>query len=343
MDTLTDKAGIPVFSRLCLLFLAAGVAVTGCRSTAEVSPAAAGSTIVRKTGQRFNGFARTYRLHIPTGYRPQGAVPLVIAVHGAFSTASQFEKQSGLSALADRFGFAVAYPNGIGIFGFLQHWNAGHCCGKAAADDVDDIGFIDEVIDDTSQVLRIDASRIYMVGFSNGGMFTHYYGSQRAAKLAAIAPLAGPAGGRADSQHPMWQIPAPEVPLPVIIFHGTADEKVPYNGGTTGNKPDGRQYISAQASASLWVEANQCKPLPARRALREGSVEVTSWIDCRDGAEVRLYSVRDWGHQWPGPYFTDRLEPEDPLFGFDAAGIIWTFFEKYKRTKDSEGSEPADR
>jgi len=44
--------------------------------------------------------------------------------------------------LADSENFIVMYPNGFGIMGFLQHWNAGHCCGKAADNKVDDVGFV---------------------------------------------------------------------------------------------------------------------------------------------------------------------------------------------------------
>jgi len=38
---------------------------------------------------------------------------------------------TGWSDLADREGFVVLYPEGIGLLGYLQHWNAGHCCGRA--------------------------------------------------------------------------------------------------------------------------------------------------------------------------------------------------------------------
>jgi polyhydroxybutyrate depolymerase len=287
--------------------------------------------VKRKTEQRFNGMRRSYRLHIPSGYQPQQAAPMVIVVHGAFSTAKQIEKQTGFSTLADRFGFVAAYPNGIGIFGFLQHWNAGHCCGKAAADGIDDIGFIDETIADARRILNIDPSRIYMVGFSNGGMFTHRYGAERGATLAAIASLAGPAGGRADPQQPEWRIPPPQAPLPVIAFHGTGDDKVPYAGGPGGGKPDGRHYLSARESASIWVAHNRCDPQPVVQKLRGGSVEITRWADCRGGVVVALYTLRDWGHQWPGPFFTGRLDPQAPLHGFDAAAIIWEFFQKHQR------------
>ncbi len=318
--------------RVCLLAAAVGIAVAGCsRSTFEYSPAAAGTTVLRKTQSRFNGMPRSYRIHLPSGYRPQTAIPLVIVVHGAFSTAKQIEKQTGFSALADRHGFAAAYPNGIGIFGFLQHWNAGHCCGKAAADGIDDIGFIDETIADATRFANIDPARIYMAGFSNGGMFTHRYGAERASTLAAIAPLAGPAGGRADPDQPEWRVPPPRVPLPVISFHGSADDKVPYNGGASGENPDARQYISALESASLWARQNACKPLPEKRELREGTVELSSWMDCSDWVAVKLYTLRGWGHQWPGPFFTDRLEAQNPLRGFDAAELIWQFFKQYKR------------
>ena len=287
--------------------------------------------MLRKTELRFNLQRRSYRLHIPSGYRPQDALPLLIVVHGAFSTAAQIEAQTGFSTLADRYGFAVAYPNGIGIFGLLQHWNAGHCCGKAAADDIDDVGFIDETIADVRRFLSIDASRMYMVGFSNGGMFTHRYGAERAAELAAIAPLAGPAGGKAQPDRPEWRIPRPQAALPVIIFHGTGDDKVPHKGGGSGKDPNGRQYLSALQSAEIWVEYNRCNPLSARNTQRDDSVTITRWSDCRDRAAVELHTLRDWGHQWPGPFFTGSLDSQDPLNGFDASQVIWEFFERYQR------------
>jgi polyhydroxybutyrate depolymerase len=65
--------------------------------------------------------------------------------------------------------------------------------------------------------------------------------------------------------------------------------------------------------------------------LRGGSIEVTSWMDCSEDATVDFYSLKGWGHQWPGPFFTGRLDRQDPLHGFDAAGIIWNFFTKYSR------------
>ena len=314
-----------------LLLAAAGIAAAGCSSTLEYPLAPAGTTVLRKTHLRFNGLRRTYRIHIPIGYRPQRPVPLVIVVHGAFSTAKQIEKQTGFSTFADRHHFAVAYPNGIGIFGFLQHWNAGHCCGKAAADGVDDIGFIDETIADTRRFVNIDPSRIYMIGFSNGGMFTHRYGAERSAQLAAIAPLAGPAGGRAAPDQPEWRVPPSGAALPVFMMHGTGDDKVPYEGGARAADTDGRQYISARESAELWVRQNRCNPLPVKQEIRDGGIEISSWTDCRGGAAVQLYALQGWGHQWPGPYFTDRLEPQDPLYGFDAARAIWQFFKQYKR------------
>jgi len=79
------------------------------------------------------------------------------------------ENWSGWSQLADREGFIVIYPEGIGLLGFLQHWNAGHCCGKAAEDDWDDVAFIEAAINGVSIQYEIDKHRIYMVGFSNGG------------------------------------------------------------------------------------------------------------------------------------------------------------------------------
>ena len=121
------------------------------------------------------------------------------------------------------------------------------------------------------------------------------------------------------------------MPLPVIILHGTGDENVPFNGGASDDDPDGRQYVSAQESADFWVEQNRCDPLPVKMKKREGTLKITSWIGCSDGAAVDLYALQDWYHQWPGPYFTNELEPQNQLRGFNAAEVIWRFFENYKR------------
>jgi polyhydroxybutyrate depolymerase len=106
----------------------------GCATSLSKDHVEGGNTYKNAVDLRINGFRRTYLVHIPSGYKPETPLPLVVVIHGAFDTAEGMEKFSRFSQLADREGFMVLYPNGMGILGFLQHWNAGHCCGKAADD-----------------------------------------------------------------------------------------------------------------------------------------------------------------------------------------------------------------
>ena len=124
-----------MFDRLshALVFVPLALLV-GCATTAVTDQSANGRSYDVRMDGDFDGYERTYRVHVPAGYRDGEPTPLVVVLHGAFSTSVEMEKHTGFSALADREGFAVVYPDGIGILGFLQHWNAGHCCGKAAAD-----------------------------------------------------------------------------------------------------------------------------------------------------------------------------------------------------------------
>jgi len=304
---------------------------SSCATASQMRDIQAGKTSAHSVDIRYNGLRRSYRVHIPSGYRPGVATPLVIAIHGAFSTAKTFEMETGFSELSDKENFIVIYPNGIGIFGLLQHWNAGHCCGKAAADDVDDIGFIIEVITDVSRYLNVDKGRIYMVGFSNGGMFTHRFGAERAHMLAAIAPLAGSIGGRTGPDASLWRTPPPDTPLPVILFHGQSDEKVPYDGGPVGSKPGEREYLSVKESAQFWASVNGCVSQPRNEDRNGGAVGLDTWDECEKGVQVLLYTLKDWGHVWPGRHFTNNINPENPMYGFDAAEIIWKFFQPYRR------------
>jgi polyhydroxybutyrate depolymerase len=285
----------------------------------------------KKMDIRAGGFQRSYRVHVPKGYSPETALPLVVVIHGAFSTAKEIEKETGFSVLADQEDFVVLYPNGMGIFGFLQHWNAGHCCGKAAADNIDDVGFVLATFEDVCSLVNVDRSRIYMVGFSNGGMLTYRFGAEHSQMVAAIAPLAASIGGKSSPESTEWRIPSPELPLPIIIFHGMADDNVPYTGGSVKGKPKARQYVPVAESVGFWVKHNGCKAPPLVRDLYNGSVNQVTWSNCKNGSEVQLYTLKNWGHIWPGKYFTAELDADNPIKGFNAAEIIWQFFKLYRR------------
>jgi polyhydroxybutyrate depolymerase len=241
------------------------------------------------------------------------------------------EKVSTFSSLADRENFVVLYPNGMGILGFLQHWNAGHCCGKAAADRLDDVGFITAAIEDVCARLKIDRDRIFMTGFSNGGMLVYRFAAERGDLLAAAAPLAASIGGRASADDPEWRIPEPVRPLPLLVMHGGSDDDIPYEGGFSLHRGGTRSYLPVEESVEFWVSRNDCNADPTRRHLYGGRVLLTLWSDCQRRADVALYRIDGWGHVWPGGGFTADLSGEDPLRDFDAAEIIWDFFKSHSR------------
>lgn len=288
-------------------------------------------TYKNKMNIRIMGARRTYLVHVPPNYSTQKPLPLVVVIHGAFDTAAGMEKYSTFSDLADRENFIIMYPNGMGIFGLFQHWNAGHCCGKAANDDVDDVGFIAAAIDDVRVRLQIDPDRIYMVGFSNGGMLAYRFAAERGDILAAVAPLAASIGGRPSEDAPQWRIPDPVKPLSVITIHGLADDDIVYEGGVSLHRGGTRTFWSVDESVDFWVRHNGCHPNAAETELNQGHVRVRTWGACNDDTEVVLYLIEDWGHVWPGRYFTAELEEADPLKDFDAAEIIWDFFKSHAR------------
>jgi polyhydroxybutyrate depolymerase len=319
-----------LWRNLLFLFLLSPFPV-GCTATLPKDHIMGPKTYEGAVDIRINGFRRTYLVHVPPGDRPETPVPLVVVLHGAFDTAEGMEKSSGFSLLADRERFIVLYPNGMGILGFLQHWNAGHCCGKAAGDQLDDVGFVAATIEDVSARFKVDRDRIYMVGFSNGGMLAFRFAAERGDLLAAVAPLAASIGGTPSGEVPEWRIPDPVRRIPIIVFHGLSDDRVPYAGGGNRVKGGGRTYWPVEESVKFWVTRNGCNPQGASHSLKDGSVLMKSWASCNDNADVALYLIKDWGHVWPGKHFTATLPEGDPLRNFDAAEIIWGFFQSHPR------------
>ena len=304
--------------------------LAACHRGIPDAPDLAPGAYREKLDLRAGGFRRAFNIHVPAAY-DGGRLPLVVVIHGAFDSAAGMEKASGFSRLADREGFFVLYPEGMNLFGFLAHWNAGHCCGKAADDGVDDVGFLSAAIERATARLPVDRSRIYMVGFSNGGMLTYRFAAEKGNLLAAAAPLAAAAGGSPSDDRPQWRISEPVAPLPILSIHGAKDDFVPFSGGRSQARGGERRYLSVPDSLQIFIDRNGCRKRTDQPGLFGGRVQRTAWRNGSGTEMVVLYRIEGWGHVWPGPEFTATMPDGKGLEDFDAAEVVWDFFKKHRK------------
>lgn len=256
------------------------------------------------------GRARSYLLHVPDAL-PPGPRPLVVALHGSDGNAREARRISGLDAEADREGFLVVYPNGTGDSPRALSWNAGNCCEPAVGRGVDDVDFVRAVVSDVSRRRAVDAARVYAAGFSNGASLAYHLACRAADVFAAVAPVAG------SLEAPDC---APSAPVSAIIFHGSDDENVNYNGGISRYAVYGRTDATVFDAVAFWVRANGCDPEPSKTTL--GNAIRHEFGGGRDGSEVVLYTILGHAHAWPHSW---------DIAGRTAAGLAWDFFERHPR------------
>lgn len=270
-----------------------------------------------------DGVDRSYLVHVPPQYGPTTAMPVVLAFHGGGANAENMVVFSGLNEKADQAGFIVVYPEGSGRLQRMLTFNAGNCCGHAAARSIDDVAFTRLVLDDLERIATIDRRRVFATGMSNGAMMCYRLASELSDRIAAIAPVAGPMGTK-DCR--------PGRAVSVMHFHGDADEFAPFRGGR-GRGPSGTDFYSVQHSIDTWVAANGCKPTPQTTPLPDRADDGTTvkeirYDSGRDGAEVVLVAIEGGGHTWPG------REPRLRALGtstqdISANDMMWEFFQQH--------------
>ncbi len=272
-----------------------------------------------------DGVSRRYYLHVPPTL-PAGAVPLVLVFHGGGGNGPGTERLTRFTPLADREGFLVAFPEGVG-----KNWNDGRefASSRAHRDHVDDVGFVTALIDAIGRAHAVDPRRIYATGISNGAIFSHYLAAHLSARIAAIAPVVG---GIADPPEPWFR---PERPVSVLMLQGTRDPLVPYHGGAVAF---GRgRIIDTEEAARRWAARNGGRE-PVREALPSGPGGDhcgglrTVYPGGRDGSEVTLVRLDGGGHTWPGgaQYLPEMLVGR-VCRDFDATAVIWDFFKAHPR------------
>jgi polyhydroxybutyrate depolymerase len=298
------------------------LASPGCATT---PPDAGSKTVTLMSG----GLARSYILHVPTGYAGQ-PTPLVINMHGFLSDASQQESWSAMDTVADSEGFLVAYPNGAGS---PSSWNAGACC-EFTDTSRDDVAFVSAVIDDVAQSHCVELDRVYATGMSNGGFMSQNLACNLSDRIAAIGPVAGVIGiAPVDC--------TPARPIPVMEFHGTADPLVPYDGGSPSASlwsllyPDAPPptFESVAYTVDFWRNLDGCGPTPTQ-TFSNGDATCESYTGCQGGVAVTLCTIAGGGHTWPGGN-PNALPSEAALFtgpmstSINASSQLWNFFKAY--------------
>jgi len=246
----------------------------------------------------FGNATRTYVLHLPPDYARHVPLPLVVAFHGGGGDAAAFQRAAKLDAQADALGWAVVYPDGTGHWDRrLLTWNAGSCCGSAQEDRVDDVGFVLALLADLARDLDLDATRVYAVGHSNGGMMAYRLASAAPSHIAAVASVAGP-----DMTERGGSGPA----VPVLHIHSVDDPRANYDGGQAKVLAFVSHYVefrSVDETLSRWRDRDGCTG--AGRVVEERKVELHSaeLIDfgpCTGGSDVMLWRLHGAGHGWPG-------------------------------------------
>ncbi len=230
------------------------------------------------------GQARTYRLFAPSTLPPTKLVPLVMVLHGGGNSADSVAQTTQFDRFAATDEFIVVYPEGLG-----GYWNGGFCCGGSEADDV---GYLAALIDRLAGVYKIDRSRVYAVGVSNGGIMAYRFACDRADLVAAVASVAG--AMIVDDCHPAR-------PVSILEVHGTADSSVPYNGGRVQPRA-ARARADVPPTAAVvqkWVDTDRCQASP--RITTEGPVSTSAWSQCTANTTVTLITVQGGSHTWFAP------------------------------------------
>ena len=218
---------------------------------------------------------RSYRVHLPNGFSTTKYYPVVMYFTGKGTGSVDGERLANLNTLPA----ITIYPQAtMGKDGYFAWQGAPYSSG------VDDVAFVDGMLDKVQSQLCVKRSNIYATGYSNGGGIVSLLSCKLPDRFAAFGIVAGamyyPAGDC-----------TPERPTPLINIHGDSDPVVPYKGSITRKLPAIDSWVTERA------RDNGCTMQPSTTYKGNGTY-ITTWQFCRNGATVQNIRVQGGGHAW---------------------------------------------
>ena len=230
---------------------------------------------------------RQYFLVAPDSYDPTTPLPILIGLHGINGSPASFRDQFLFGALASEYKYVGIFPLGWGDeVNSNPTWNSGSCCLSAMVANINDVEFIQAIIQEVKKNYFVDESRIWAVGFSAGGMMAYKLGCDLASVVTAIGVVSGT----------LMQDPCnPVAPISIIHLHGELDDAIPVLGGG--------QYSTPPIRAGVLTAAGIFGCTPTLDSPNEiNAIETSTW-SCSYGTEVRLNVYKGIEHEflrsWP--------------------------------------------
>ena len=236
-----------------------------------------------------DGVERTYKLYLPTNIKRKA--PLVFVLHGYGGSFNLDDK--GFNEAADRYGFAVCYPQGSKDRRGKNCWNVGY---PFQADmGVDDVSFLCKLAKKLQKEYKLSRRNTFCTGMSNGGEMSYLLAYDRQNTFKAVAPIAG------LTMEWMTKTYTRTRPIPLFEIHGTEDRTSEW-GGDLKNRGGWGEYIAVPDAVNFWVERNGCKrevtdTLPLKSA-NSHKVVSHKYIDGKKGKDVWLYEIIGGSHTW---------------------------------------------
>ena len=247
----------------------------------------------------YDNETREYLIYIPSSYDPNSATPILFAFHGFGGYSQYFINTADFRSLADQFNFIAVYPQGL-VCGGGTTWNTNPPGGDNKCSQ-DDIGFFPALLNEISVNYNIDASKVFLTGYSNGADFSYSMACYQSSLVTAIAPVSGlmPMNDSSECQ--------PIHATSVMIFNGTIDYSRPYNG-IAG------YMMSVDQTVAYWSQYNNTDSSPQTNIV--GDIENYTYLNGDNNTTVDLFKIVNGGHYW----FTLSYN------GNSMEELMWNFF-----------------
>jgi len=284
-----------------------------------------------------NNVKRKYLVYRPIGITEINAVVLVLHGGGGLGIGVSDIGAHPLSVfrtIADNEKFLVVYPEGSLDIQGNPGWN------DCRSDDYsgsqgDDVSFLKQLNSILISELNISSNKMFLAGTSNGALMTYSYAFQFPETIKAIAVSSGnlpefPESGLCTN--------GSNLPLPILMTHGTSDPAMPANSGCVadiGGNCNRGKVISQTATINYWLQRNGLQNVTPTISNFDFNTNDAGNVEKRvyNGTKPLVYFVlNNAGHAVPSKTVFTNSTPASGIQNRDIefAEEAWSFFKGLK-------------